>query len=272
MTNPYRIEGPACISFSGGRTSAYMLRQILDAHGGTLPTDVHVTFANTGKEYRGCLEFVRDCQEQWNVPIRWLEYRADKESGPYAVEVDYATASRDGGPFEAFIRHSAMLPNKQMRSCTIQLKIKTIKRWMVSIGQAHWTCVVGLRADERARVANRKASLPDVRYDLVFPLASAGVTKPDVLRFWSAQRFDLAESYSNCDLCFMKPIGHRMRVMADHPELADWWIERERERGATFVSPDREPGGYAAMREAAKRLPLYLPFDEPDGVDCACTD
>ena len=50
MADPYLITGPALISFSGGRTSAYMLKMILDAHGGTLPDDVHVCFANTGKE------------------------------------------------------------------------------------------------------------------------------------------------------------------------------------------------------------------------------
>lgn len=49
-SNPYLIEGPALISFSGGRTSAYMLHQIIQAHGGTLPDDVVVAFANTGKE------------------------------------------------------------------------------------------------------------------------------------------------------------------------------------------------------------------------------
>jgi hypothetical protein len=31
MTNPYQIESPALISFGGGRTSGYMLSQILDA-------------------------------------------------------------------------------------------------------------------------------------------------------------------------------------------------------------------------------------------------
>ena len=38
--NPYLITGPAVIAFSGGRTSGYMLHEIIAAHGGTLPPDV----------------------------------------------------------------------------------------------------------------------------------------------------------------------------------------------------------------------------------------
>jgi len=38
--NPYLIEAPALISFSGGRTSACMLKQIIDAYGGQLPADI----------------------------------------------------------------------------------------------------------------------------------------------------------------------------------------------------------------------------------------
>src|SRR5690242_17474485 len=41
--SPFQIEGPAVISFSGGRTSAYMLRRILDE--GVRP-DVFVLFAD----------------------------------------------------------------------------------------------------------------------------------------------------------------------------------------------------------------------------------
>jgi predicted phosphoadenosine phosphosulfate sulfurtransferase len=56
---PYLIPGPACISFSGARTSGYMLRQIVDAYGGTLPDDVIVAFMNTGKREE-TLRFVHD--------------------------------------------------------------------------------------------------------------------------------------------------------------------------------------------------------------------
>ena len=74
--NPYVINEPAVISFSGGRTYAYMLYKILEAHGGTLPDHVKVCFANTGKEMPETLDFVRDCGEQWGVDIVWLECRA----------------------------------------------------------------------------------------------------------------------------------------------------------------------------------------------------
>jgi 3'-phosphoadenosine 5'-phosphosulfate sulfotransferase (PAPS reductase)/FAD synthetase len=69
MTNPYHIEPPALISFSGGRTSGYMLRHIIDAYGGRLPHDLVPCFANTGKEMPQTLDFVRDCADRWSVPV-----------------------------------------------------------------------------------------------------------------------------------------------------------------------------------------------------------
>ena len=36
--NPYEITEPTCISFSGGRTSAFMLHKVLLNGGGQLPS------------------------------------------------------------------------------------------------------------------------------------------------------------------------------------------------------------------------------------------
>lgn len=65
--NHYRLRGTTVVSFSGGRTSAYMLSQVMDSN--TDLDDLIITFANTGKEHPATLEFVRECAERWAVPI-----------------------------------------------------------------------------------------------------------------------------------------------------------------------------------------------------------
>ena len=69
----YKLPIPSLISFSGGRTSAYMLKKIIDAYNGKLPKDIVVCFANTGKEMEETLEFVHECENRWNIKIHWLE-------------------------------------------------------------------------------------------------------------------------------------------------------------------------------------------------------
>jgi 3'-phosphoadenosine 5'-phosphosulfate sulfotransferase (PAPS reductase)/FAD synthetase len=119
MTDPYQIEPPALISFSGGRTSGYMLRKILDAHEGRLPQGIVAAFANTGKEMPQTLDFVRDCGERWGVQSVWLEYNP---ALPEKFEVvTYKTASRSGEPFERLLANRGMLPNPVTRFCTAEL-------------------------------------------------------------------------------------------------------------------------------------------------------
>ncbi len=92
MRNPFEITEPTCISFSGGRTSAYMLYRVLQAHHMSLPNEAKVIFANTGKEEEATLKFVDECSKRWNVPISWLEYiEVDGEHS--FKQVDYQTAT-----------------------------------------------------------------------------------------------------------------------------------------------------------------------------------
>ena len=51
-------DGNVQISFSGGRTSAFMLHQILEANNG-LPDRAKVIFTNTGREMEQTLDFVQ---------------------------------------------------------------------------------------------------------------------------------------------------------------------------------------------------------------------
>ena len=58
--NPYFIDEPVVVSFSGGLSSGFMLYWIIQAFGGQLPDWVKIVFCNTGKEMEQSLMYVRD--------------------------------------------------------------------------------------------------------------------------------------------------------------------------------------------------------------------
>jgi 3'-phosphoadenosine 5'-phosphosulfate sulfotransferase (PAPS reductase)/FAD synthetase len=294
--NPYRIDGPAVVSFSGGRTSGYMLWHILDAFGGVLPDDVEVIFNNTGKERSETLDFVERVSQQWNVPITWLEYDHELREGErkksrngrlespykaYAKVVDYATASRNGEPFMKVIRARNMLPNVMARFCTVELKILTSQRYLKSLGWERWENAIGLRGDEPHRVAKVRTTNRHSNEEPLVPLFEANVSLTDVMKFWEEHPFDLAlnQHEGNCDLCFLKGMNKVKQIMKDRPDLAGWWIEAEAEAerigvrnpSVAFFRKDRPR--YAKLLELSQ-LPGLFDGHEPDelSIACHCTD
>lgn len=272
---PFLVDGPAIVRFSGGRTSGMMLRQILDAHGGALPSNVHVVFSNTGKERIETLDFIEECSQRWQVRIRWTEYRPE---APFVVEVDHATASRNGEPFRAMVLKERYMPNPSKRICTKNLKLRTNHRFARRfLGFVQWTDVIGLRFDEYDRVMNVRAQPVPKRVgavEVATPLADARVTVADVGRFWRAQPFDLrlGSGEGNCDNCFLKPPDLRLQLIAARPDSADWWSALEVETGVRFCSRKTTPT-YAELKTlavAGKGLPVAS--DRNRSVDCACTD
>ena len=242
----YYIDEPTCISFSGGRTSAFMLYKVLEAHDGDLPEFAKITFANTGKEMPQTLDFVRDCGEKWGVDITWLERFTTKlpegEKKKYSYEtkvVDYESASRNGEPFAQLIQAYGYAPNPVARFCTSQLKIKAISDYLVNVCgfEKPFVGFIGIRADEQRRAAKMNGTIEsgEERY---LPLWLDGVTAKDVGKFWSNNDFDLnlpnnngVTDWGNCDLCFLKGQGKRQSIIRERPDLADWWIEQENTDG-----------------------------------------
>ncbi len=288
MHDPFVIDSPTCISFSGGRTSAYMLWRVLDANNG-LPENTVVCFANTGKEEEETLRFVRECETRWSVPIVWVEYRP--EAPGYAV-VNFETASRNGEPFEAIIRKRNYLPNPVTRFCTVELKIRAMHKHLKSLGWRDgdgWDQMIGIRADEQRRVVKIRArpSPETVKETMIMPLADAGVTVHDIIAYWDASPFDLdLPTYKgrtlagNCDLCFLKPAGQVLSLIQQRPSRAVWWAKQEAYAAANFKSNRLHGPGtgwffsmdrpsYAAMaKNAANQATLFDPSEE--GAACFC--
>ena len=257
--NPYRIA-PASpwfhvVNVSGGRSSAYMLKQVLDAHDGVLPPRCEAVFANTGRERPETLDFVQAMGERWNVPITWLEfdYRPDREPGSGRTKyrarvVSRETASLRGEPFTALLDAGTWLPSVTRRICTAELKVGTIDRYLWQargLTRRQTRKLIGFRFDEPARWKPALYQACEVAY----PMVEAGVTAADVAAFWQAQPFDLGiqSERGNCDCCYLKPRANLLATIREEPARADWWIEAERRTGRTF----RIGESFEALRQSA---------------------
>jgi len=290
MKNPYYIDEPAAISFSGGRTSAFMLYKILEAHDGNLPDDVKVTFANTGKEMPQTLDFVQACSDNWGIEIVWIEIdRAwvehddnGKKSLPYTVKVvDYETAARNGEPFEKLIKQMGILLNVVNRYCSNRMKSRAFKKYLRSLGWDSWLSYLGIRADEYRRGMKMKGKVLEGG-EVVLPMMDAGHTVKDVSQFWLTNNFDLnlpndngVTAWGNCDLCFLKARGKKEAIIRERPDLADWWIKQEREAasrtdgdGAIFR---KDHPSYEQMKIIASDQGQLFDFDD-ESIPCFCGD
>ena len=70
----------------------------------------------------------------------------------------------------------------------------------------------------------------------IAPLYEAKVTNEDVLEYWNKSNFDLQlpsidgkTVAGNCDLCFLKGTKSIINILREKPELANWWIEKEKQ-------------------------------------------
>lgn len=280
VSDPYRIEGPATIQVSGGRTSGFMLRRILDAHGGTLPDDVIPTFCNTGLEHPATYRFLQDMEREWACPITVLEYRSEGDNHGVRVLPSVCEADREGRPFEQLIEAKKYLPNPVTRYCTMELKVRTSNRFCRQVmGWDEWECAIGFRADEQRRVAKMRGDVKAER--MRAPMAEAAHTAADVLEFWRGQNFDLLlpggdNTFGNCVGCFLKGAKKLEKIGMTDPGYLEWWAQQEerapgRGAGATFRN-DRP-----TYRQMLTQLTIQGRLFDGDALDdslppCYCTD
>lgn len=293
--SPYKVWGgalgatdPVLLNVSGGRTSGFLFRKIVDAYGGALPDSVHPVFTNTGREMDETLDFLHEMERRWGVHIVWVERDFVSPEGFRIVGPNSAARHGDRSPFDDVIERKGFLPNAVTRFCTVELKIRAAANFMKSLGYTRWCSVIGYRADElkrlaRAEVRDEKGKDP---WYTIAPLVDAGITKRDVVSWWKAQDFDLALAsvtgktpLGNCDLCFLKGAANLAGIARDFPERAEWWVGAEKAMAgrtasgatATFRPPDKIT--HTQIVDAiARQGTLALGDPEETDGDCFCPE
>lgn len=261
------------VSFSGGRTSAYMAHLLLQ---NKKREKLSFVFANTGKENEETLQFINECDVRWNLNVVQLEAVIHNEKGvgtTYKV-VDFKTASRNGEPFSS-MNDKYGIPNKNYPHCTRELKEIPIRKYCRDrFGKGNYQMAIGIRIDERVRLPS-----PDrVKANgWVYPLADSDntnwyTTKAIVNDFWKNQGFDLGlfDYEGNCDLCWKKSIKKRKRILKDKPSVGDWWSNEEKKEGGDYVF-DRDGYSIEQLKEVALRENAQTTIFELNNDKKACS-
>lgn len=176
------------ISFSGGRTSAFMCR-LIQLHEGFAHYKKIFVFANTGKEREETLQFVDRCDKEFGLNLNWIEAKVHPKKGVGTTYkfTDFEHTSRNGEPFEDVIAKYGV-PSKQFPHCTRELKINPIRAFARNLG-INPEVAVGIRDDEQRRLNRDKSVWGDkIRYPLVDLLKA---NEEFIRKWWAKQPFDL---------------------------------------------------------------------------------
>lgn len=231
------------ISFSGGRTSAYMVWWVFNVWEERDNYEIVVVFSNTGLEASETYVFVHQIETLWNIPVIWVEARHLDDNGkPFSKKgwsvkhqvVNYFTAATkpfkgiqlqnppywksewSWTPFEEMISVLG-IPASHTAFCSDQLKKKAIISYLKSIGWKKNYKMLGIRYDEPDRLTpkNRVMYLGDY----------CVMSKWDIMAWWVKQEFDLKvrKGFGNCEMCIKKSIPSLVENYKCDNSSIDWW-------------------------------------------------
>lgn len=202
------------VSFSGGRTSAYLVH-LMEQLRKDKGWKVVYVFCDTGAEHDKTYNFIRNIVGHWKIDLTCLrvvvnpEYR--KASSYEVVGLD--DLKHDLKPWKQIVAKYS-LPNVSMPYCTREMKSRPFDKWVADHVNGPFNVWLGIRSDEPNRLKERE----NFRY-----LAElSDFEKQDILDWWSEQKFDLGipEWLGNCCFCVKKSIKKVAVAAIDEPVKA----------------------------------------------------
>ena len=226
------------VSFSGGRTSAYLVHLMEQKRKAGEIDNVHYVFMDTGAEHPKTYEFIRNCVDYFGIDLVCLRADVIQEQGKSAsyYEVDLEDCKPDLKPWYDYTKKYGM-PHVTMPKCTDVMKIVPFTKWCIDkFGKENYITWLGIRIDEPKRLKD----VERMRY-----LAELSTSdKEAILDWWSDKPFDLnlPEYLGNCVFCIKKGANRIALGQRDEPELADDWRDMVYRDGMHITAGRKEAG------------------------------
>lgn len=140
-------ESVNVVSISGGQTSHYMIKKVLEDY----PNSRNVfVYCDTGAEHEGTYEFLQDTQKHFNIEIVCIRLHMPKEKGKgceYRV-VDIKDCKPDHKPFLELMQKYGRPYNPGGKFCTDQMKTQIYRKYCNDrFGKGNYTTWIGYRND-----------------------------------------------------------------------------------------------------------------------------
>lgn len=210
------------VSFSGGRTSAYMCSLMLDLYG---KDNVDFVYCDTGAEHPKTYEFIKRCNDYFGLDLVCLRGVFDSplgKSNSYDI-VDVDSLCHDLKPFKGVMKKYSTPYNPGGGMCSPRMKGEIFEKYCNdTYGKGNYEFWLGIRDDEPRRLNTKASKKKPIRY-----LAEiSDFDKQDVIDWWSEKHFDLEipEHLGNCVFCVKKGINKVALAARDEPELAEQFL------------------------------------------------
>jgi hypothetical protein len=230
-----QAKKPNVVSFSGGRTSAYLVWLFEQEKKRNPNIQIEYLFCDTGAEHPATYKFIKQVAHHWGIKITCLQADVIHQRGvgvKYKV-IPLEKCKQDLSIFSDVCKKYGT-PLAGTSHCTHALKTTPSDKYCnEKYGVGNYVKWLGIRIDEpqRIKLVDDQMSLFEVKEKykpkllLQYLAQISEATKEDILDFWHQQPFDLEipEYLGNCVFCIKKGSNKIALAAKAEPEMAELW-------------------------------------------------
>ena len=219
IVNNKDLEMRKVVSFSGGRTSAYLCHLMIEKFG---RENVDFIYMDTGAEHPKTYEFIRKVDEYFGLNLVCLRTVFSDELGTansYEI-ISVNDINQDLAPWVNMLKKYGTPYNPGGAFCTDRMKLVPFTKYCNdTYGRGNYETWLGIRADEPKRIK------PKAGYDYMATISD--FEKEDVLKWWSSMPFNLEieEHLGNCVFCIKKGVNKIALAARDESEQARAFVD-----------------------------------------------
>jgi 3'-phosphoadenosine 5'-phosphosulfate sulfotransferase (PAPS reductase)/FAD synthetase len=266
------------VTVSGGRSSAMMARHI-QTHEKYSKYEKVFVFCNTGMERPETINFLKNIEKHWKIPLVKIEgvYSKDLGTGVKYKIVDWEDLDMKASTFSKMIEHKNKgifngLPNQDAPYCSENLKTLPAKKLCDDIfGVNNYKIAIGFRKEDMpkriswAEIKEQKQKIFPLLTDFYTPISQL-----DLNKHWKKQPFklELHGKYGNCEICWKKSEDTLIENILYGTRFIKWQEEEENKYESTSFRGHKSIKDIVKMAELPRTIKMKLYTD--DDTSCVC--